>query len=113
MLKTITVYETEDGKQPYRDWLNSLRDKVAVARIRARLDRVEQGNFGDTRSIGSGAHELRFNFGSGFRVYFGQDGDTIVVLLAGGDKSTQVKDIERAQEYWADYTRRTQDGQEV
>jgi putative addiction module killer protein len=111
--KTIQNYVTEDGKQPFRDWLNSLRDKVSVARIRSRLDRVEQGNFGDVKSVGSGVSELRFTFGSGFRVYFGQDGDAVVILLVGGDKATQEKDITLAQSYWADYLRRTQNGKEV
>lgn len=107
--KTLITYQTEDGKQPFREWLLSLRDKVIVARIRTRLARVEQGNFGDTKPVGSGVSELRLPFGSGFRVYYGQDRDTIVVLLIGGDKSSQVKDIQLAQSYWNDYLRRTQD----
>ena len=112
-LKTILNYATESGKEPFREWLNSLRDKVAVARIRSRLERVEQGNFGDVKPVGSGVSELRFTFGSGFKVYFGQDGDTLVVLLVGGDKATQEKDIATALGYWTDYLRRTQNGKEV
>lgn len=112
-LKTIKIYRTEDGKQPYRDWLNSLRDKVAVARIRSRIDRVEQGNFGDLKPVGSGVSELRFTFGSGFRIYFGLDGEALVILLMGGDKATQEKDIALAQTYWADYLRRMQNGEKI
>lgn len=106
--RTLIIYETTDGKHPFRDWLKSLRDKIIVARIRSRLERVEQGNFGDCKPVGSGVSELRLAFGSGFRIYFGQDGDQVVVLLIGGDKSTQEKDIQLAHEYWADYARRTQ-----
>lgn len=107
--RILINYETADGEQPFRDWLKSLRDKVTAARIRSRLERIEQGNFGDAKPVGSGVSELRLTFGSGFRVYYGQDGDQVVVLLIGGDKSTQERDIQLAQEYWADYTRRTQD----
>lgn len=106
--KILINYQTEDGKQPFRDWLNSLKDKMSVARIRSRLERLELGNFGDAKPVGQGVNELRFTFGSGYRIYFGQDGDKIVVLLIGGDKSTQEKDILLAHNYWADYTRRTQ-----
>ena len=108
--KTLINYKTEDGKEPFREWLKFLRDKVTAARIQSRLERVRLGNFGDTKPVGNGVSELRFTFGSGFRVYFGQDGDQIVVLLIGGDKSSQEKDIQLAHNYWADYTRRTQDG---
>ncbi|MFZ4403749.1 MAG: type II toxin-antitoxin system RelE/ParE family toxin [Pseudobdellovibrionaceae bacterium] len=107
--KTLINYKTEDGKEPFREWLKSLRDKVTTARIQSRLERVKLGNFGDAKSVGNGVSELRFTFGSGFRVYYAQDGDQIVVLLIGGDKSSQEKDIQLAHNYWSDYTRRTQD----
>ena len=87
--------------------MDSLRDKVMAARINARLTRVEQGNFGDAKSVGSGVMELRLAFGSGYRVYYGLDGEKLVVLLVGGDKSSQDKDIKLAHEYWSDYSRRT------
>ncbi len=103
---TVIVYQTQSGKHPYREWLNGLQDQTVVARIRARIDRVEQGNLGDHKSVGLGLMELRFTFGSGYRVYFGFDGAKLVVLLAGGDKRTQKKDIKHAHEYWADYVRR-------
>jgi putative addiction module killer protein len=67
---------------------------------------VETGNFGDFRSVGDGVSELRFTFGAGFRVYYGLKGETIVILLIGGDKSGQEKDIEKAKEFWADYKER-------
>ena len=108
--KTIAIYETEDGQRPFKKWLNSLRDKSTVARVNARITRIETGNFGDAKSVGDGVIELRLTFGSGYRVYFGMDGDRLVILLTGGDKSTQDKDISTAKDYWTDYLRRTKDG---
>ena len=70
-----------------------------------RLDRVSLGNFGDCHGVGDGVQELRIDYGPGYRVYFGQVGSTIVLLLFGGDKSTQAKDIEQAKRYWNEYRR--------
>ena len=75
-------------------------------RIQARLDRVEKGNFGDHRPVGEGVWELRFDFGSGYRIYFVEEGDVIVILLCGGDKSSQVKDIKTAKIYWQELLER-------
>lgn len=86
----------------------SLRDNVAMQKIAARLDRVELGNLGDHKGIGDGIMELRVNYGPGYRVYYAFDNEVIVLLLLGGDKSTQCKDIERAREYWSDYKERKQ-----
>jgi putative addiction module killer protein len=83
--------------------LDSLRDRKAKAKIRERLKRISLGNLGDYRSVGEGVFELRIDYGSGYRVYFGQIGSTIVLLLLGGDKSTQERDIRQAKEYWAEY----------
>ena len=106
--KLIAIYETEDGQRPFKRWIDSLKDKVTKARINARILRVEDGNFGNSKAIGAGVSELKIDFGPGFRVYYGLDGEKVVVLLIGGDKSTQDKDIRLAQDYWADYLRRTQ-----
>lgn len=78
------------------DWLVNLRDVVARARIAKRIDRVAAGNFGDAKSVGDGVGELRFTFGPGYRVYYTRRGDVVVILLCGGDKGTQAKDIEQA-----------------
>lgn len=103
---TVLEYQTEDGRQPFSEWLEKLRDWEAARRIDARLSRVRLGNIGDARSVGKGVSELRISHGPGYRIYFGRKGDQIVILLCGGDKRSQQKDIQRAQEYWADYLRR-------
>jgi len=77
-------------------WLNDLRDRQGRAKILARIDRLEEGNPGNTRSVGAGVVEMKIDFGPGYRVYFVQHGDVVIVLLCGGDKSTQDDDIRRA-----------------
>lgn len=104
--KKIEYYLTIGGKAPFEDWLQSLKDPVAHARILGRLDRMEKGNLGDHRPVGEGVHEMRIHFGPGYRVYFGEADKTLVILVMGGDKSTQQKDIQRAKEHWQDYRRR-------
>lgn len=104
--KEILIYLTLEGKASYEEWLGSLRDRKAAAKVRIRIDRVRLGNFGDCRFVGEGVHELIIDYGPGYRVYFAQDGKTIVILLCGGDKRTQNQDINKAQEYWTDYRRR-------
>ena len=105
--KELQVYVTEDGRVPFSDWLASLRDLKARAKIRVRLDRVGLGNLGDCHGVGDEVQELRINYGLGYRVYFGQEGATIVLLLCGGDKSAQAKDLEQAKRYWNEYGRRS------
>ena len=101
--KNIIVYANSVGKEPFTDWLNSLRDSTTRRRILKRLLRLEQGHYGDVKSVGGGVNELRFFFGAGYRVYFGEDGDTIIVLLCGGDKGSQSRDIRQAKAYWQEY----------
>jgi putative addiction module killer protein len=102
MALTVREYLTADGKSPFRAWLDSLT--VAVrARIQARVLRFEMGNLGDYKSVGSGVWEARMMFGPGYRIYFGKDSESIIVLLVGGDKGSQSKDTSRAQELWRDY----------
>jgi putative addiction module killer protein len=101
--KEVIFYRDEAGNEPFNDWLKRLRDPTTRQRIIKRLLRVEAGNYGDYKSVKDGVFELRFKFGSGYRVYFGEDGDRIVVLLCGGDKSSQTQDIERAKAYWKEY----------
>jgi len=101
--KEIIIYQDERGREPFNDWLNGLRNPITRRRILTRLRRVELGNYGDYKPLKDGVYELRFTFASGYRVYFGEDGHRIVVLLHGGDKHTQSKDIKKAKIYWEDY----------
>ncbi|MEK6747215.1 MAG: type II toxin-antitoxin system RelE/ParE family toxin [Pseudomonadota bacterium] len=101
--KNLIIYENEDGIEPFTKWLFSLRDSLTRQRIETRLARLEQGNYGDVKAIGEGLSELRLFFGSGYRVYFGEQEDCIVVLLCGGDKNSQKKDIKEAKAYWKEY----------
>ncbi len=98
----IEIYVLESGKAPFESWLKSLERNIQN-RIMARLDRVQLGNFGDHKIVGKGVSELRFFFGSGYRVYYGVDDGKIVLLLTGGDKKSQNKDITQAQDYWKNY----------
>lgn len=106
MVKKILQYQTSQGEAPFRDWLLSLKGVVARARVRGRLDRLLLGNLGDSKAVGGGVFELRFHFGPGYRVYFGEEGPSTVVLLWGGEKEGQEKDVDRARRYWEDYLRR-------
>jgi len=103
----VRNYETAAGEEPLAQWLESLRDRQARARIVARMDRLKVGLFGDWKSVGEGVSELRIDHGPGYRVYYGQEGKVLVLLLCGGDKSTQAKDIEKAHGYWKDYKARS------
>ncbi len=105
--REVRIYEDAQGNRPYLEGLYMVRDQKTRNRIVRRIDRMQHGNFGDHRGVGGGIFEMRLFFGSGYRVYFGQDGAFIVLLLCGGDKSTQKEDIERAKRYWKDYKERT------
>lgn len=105
----VETYRTASGKEPFTDWLASIRDKTTRGRIEKRMDRVEDGNMGDYRSLGTNLYELRLDFGSGYRIYFSifseSDSKTILILCAG-DKSSQTRDIERAKKYSLDVKQR-------
>lgn len=96
----IRYYQTDSGKCPYKKWFDGLKDSKVRHRIRARLDRVALGNLGDHKNLSDGVLELRFAFGSGYRIYFAEHEECFVILLCGGDKSSQEQDIETAKEYW-------------
>jgi putative addiction module killer protein len=101
--KQVIVYARENGKEPFTEWLYGLKDVIGRKRILARVSRLQQGNFGDCESVGNGVSELRLFFGVGYRVYFGEKNNQIIVLLCGGDKSSQSKDIEQAKAYWKEF----------
>jgi putative addiction module killer protein len=102
----VREYQTAEGKTPLTEWLRGLRDGPTSDRIVARLDRLKAGLFGDWKSVGGGICELRIDHGPGYRVYYAQEGKTLILLFCGGDKSTQAKDIETAHAYWKDYKTR-------
>lgn len=110
--KEIRRYIKPDGGVPFSEWVDSLRDRKARAKINERIRRVSVGNLGDYKSVGEGVCEFRINYGPGYRIYFGQIGSIIILLLWGGDKSTQEKDIEKAIEYWRDYNARSENADE-
>lgn len=103
----LRMYETSMGKQPFQEWLDALDWNIA-GRIQSRLARVIVGNFGDCTVIGDGISELRIDFGPGYRVYFARHGVEIIVLLIGGDKGSQRRDINQAKRYWQEYKERKQ-----
>lgn len=99
-------YQRDDGREPFTEWLDAIRDKVAQARIRVRLRQVQAGNFGDCEPVGEGVIELRVHVGAGYRVYCGRHGKAVVLLLCGGDKGNQAVDIKREKELWSEWKRR-------
>ena len=99
-------YQRDDGREPFTEWLDTMRDKVAQARIRIRLRQVQADNFGDCEPVGEGVTELRVHVGAGYRVYFGRHGKSVVILLCGGDKRSQPTDIKQAKALWMEWKRR-------
>jgi putative addiction module killer protein len=95
----ISFLQLENGKEPFVDWLSSL-DQSIQERVLLRFVRIKAGNFGDYKNLGDGVFELKFDFGSGYRVYFGKRGQNLVIILCGGDKSSQGRDIKKAKKYW-------------
>jgi putative addiction module killer protein len=102
---TIREYLDQHNSSPFAKWFEGL-NSPAAAKVTTAMIRIEQGNFSNTKGVGAGVYETRIDFGPGYRVYFGKDEDTIVILLGGGTKKRQNKDILAAQECWSDYKRR-------
>ena len=106
-MKLIVVqYVTDTGKVPYKDWLSGLKDNMAKIAILRRVNMLEEGHFGDCEPVGDGVSELRLHLGPGYRVYFGIHGKRICLILDGGTKRTQTRDIARAKQHWRDYKNR-------
>lgn len=102
----VLRYQREDDSVPLNDWLASLRDDRARAKLAIRFRRISQGIFGDIKPVGEGVFELREDVGPGYRIYLGRHGSASVVLLVGGKKDSQKSDIDRAKAYWQDWKRR-------
>lgn len=105
----IKYYVDEAGRQPFAKFFKSI-DGKAAAKVASAITRLRAGNSADSKSVGKGVSELRINWGPGYRLYYGWDGDNLVILLSGGAKKHQSKDIEKAQEYWGDYKKRKRKG---
>jgi putative addiction module killer protein len=101
----VREYVAADGGTPYAKWFNSLHAQAA-AKVAIALTRMLQGNLSNAKSVGAGLQEYRIDFGPGYRIYFGRDGDRLVILLGGGTKKHQQDDIRRAQALWTDYRHR-------
>jgi len=98
----ILIYEDASGKSPYKSWFNKL-DTTTQLIIDNRLSRVRLGNFGDCEPVKEGVFELKFKYGPGYRIYFGKINNTIILLINGGNKGNQSRDIEKAKQYWIQY----------
>ena len=105
----IRQYVDRLGRTPFLKWLDALNDE-AQARVAIALERLELGNLSSIKSVGAGVQELRIDFGPGYRIYFGWDGQSLVILLAGGAKKRQQADIERAKALWQEFKQRKQEG---
>lgn len=101
--KQIRLFQDHRGKEPFTEWVLSLSRQYR-ARVFSRVDRVEMGNMGDCHAVGEGVYELRLHFGAGYRIYFGE-ADNTILLLCGGDKASQKKDIQKAIACWKRYKR--------
>lgn len=105
----VTEYETEDGSHPYSKWFASLNVQAAL-KVRTAIARMENGNFSNVKAVGQGVSEYKLDFGAGYRIYFGKDGEKLVILLGGGTKKRQNKDIQNAQALWKTYKQRKKKG---
>ena len=102
----LAYYTAENGTTPFQKWLESLADRKARTVIDARMARLCLGNFGNCQPVGHGVFEFKIDYGPGYRIYFGRTGGKIILLLCGGDKSTQQKDIETAHRFWRRFEER-------
>ena len=100
--RILQNYISPDNRDCFQEWIRSVRDGTARRAFRIRLNRVAAGNFGDCKPVGDGVHELRFDLGPGYRIYFGEEGDNLI-LLGGGKKTTQGNDIKTAKRRWSEY----------
>ena len=102
----VEIYETTSGKRPCEEWCKDMREMHTRAKILTRIDRLKMGNFGDCKTLQDGVCELRIHYGPGIRIYYGKIGTKLILLLCGGDKGSQEKDITKAKEYFKDWAER-------
>ena len=109
MKKELRIYRTKNGNEPFTEWIEVLKDIIGRAQITNRLNRTVLGNYGDSDSVGGGVCELRIHYGPGYRVYFAEQENTILLLLLGGSKRTQDRDIKKAKQFLAEFRERCYD----
>jgi len=109
-MTNVVEYEDENGKHPFSKWFSSL-DVQAALKIRTAISRMESSNFSNVKPVGQGVSEYKLTFGPGYRIYFGKDGERLVILLGGGTKKRQNRDIENAQLLWKTYKQRKRKGE--
>lgn len=102
-MKSLRLYRTRKSKEPFGEWLTSIKDTIAIAQVNNRVRRLSLGQRGDCKPVGKGVFELRIHYGPGYRVYFAEHGNEIVILLCDGNKGSQKRDIKQAIAYWQDY----------
>jgi putative addiction module killer protein len=107
MKKEVLIYSTLSGKEPLTEWVNGLKDTSSRSRIRTRFARILSGNLGEYKYLSDGVSELKLDFGPGYRIYYSDLDNIILLLLCGGDKSSQARDIKKATTYLNDYKERT------
>ena len=105
MMLDVLLYQQEDGHSPFAAWFDAL-DRQAAAKVTIAVERLRLGNVSNVKSVGGGVQEYRIDWGPGYRLYLGRDGDRLVILLTGGTKQRQDADIERAKAHWLDYKKR-------
>jgi putative addiction module killer protein len=103
--RAVREYLDRNGQSPFARWFSGL-DRTAAAKVRTAIARLQQGNTSNVKSVGTGVAECKISFGPGYRVYFGEDGETLIILLGGGTKARQDRDIANAQQRWDDYKTR-------
>jgi putative addiction module killer protein len=106
----VRAYIDAKGNKPFAQWFNEL-DMRAAAKVTTAVTRIELGNFSNVKGVGAGVFEYKIDFGPGYRIYFGKDGDKLVILVGGGLKKRQSQDIAAAKERWADYKKRKKETQ--
>lgn len=102
-MKEIQFFENDNGKEPFTEWFAGLRDIMAKIKVRQRLDRMSKGNFGYVEPVGEGVSEAKIDYGPGYRIYFANLSKKRILILYGGDKSTQKKDIKKSQKYFKEF----------
>ncbi len=105
--REVRQYTTLDGRKPFEEWAESIRDTKTHTKVLGRISRVRRGNLGDHQHLDGGLYELKIDYGAGYRIYFGEVNRRKILLLWGGSKRTQSRDIQRARGYWEEFKKRT------